>query len=160
MKVRPGDTMSASVAVKAHRVTLKLRNVTRRTSFTKTARMSAPDVTSAEWIVEAPSGCDSSGNCRQLDLADFGTVPFTSARATATSGHTGTISDRAWSATRLNLSQVGSSAGPGRGNVSAGPGALASALSAGGGAFSVSYQSDSSFGKARSTMPALQRRVG
>jgi hypothetical protein len=159
MKVRPGDTMSASVAVQGKRVSIRLRDVTRGTTFARTLSMAAPDLTSAEWIVEAPSGCTSSGTCTQLPLADFGTVPFTKARATTRSGHVGTISDTAWSATQLQLSQT-SSAGPGRGSVSSAPGALASALSAGGGAFSVAYESNSAFGKARTSMPVLKRPVG
>jgi hypothetical protein len=146
MKVRSGDTISASVAVSGKRVSLRLSNLTRKATFARTLSMSAPDVTSAEWIVEAPSGCDNSGNCRQLPLADFGTVPFKSARATTTSGHSGTISDSTWSATRMNLS---SSAG-----------AIANALSASGSAFSVSYESNSSFGKPAATMPVLKRHVG
>jgi hypothetical protein len=159
MTVRPGDTMSASVAVSGKRVTLKLNDLTRGSHFAKTLSMSKPDLTSAEWIVEAPSGCTSSGSCRQLPLAPFGTVPFTHARATTSSGHTGTIADRAWSATKMNLSQAGSSSS-GRGSVSSSPGALATALSATGGAFSVSYESNSSFGKPTTTMPVLKRHVG
>ena len=49
-----------------------------------------------------------------LPLTDFGTVRFTSATATSTSGHTGTISDAAWSATRIVLDlRVGGGPGPG-----------------------------------------------
>src|SRR5207248_11432616 len=93
MRVRPGDTMAATVQVNGTRVTLRLRDRTRGTSFSATKRMSAPDVTSAEWIVEAPSGCDRSNNCVQLPLSDFGTLSFVHVAATTTGGHTGAISD-------------------------------------------------------------------
>jgi hypothetical protein len=121
--------------------------------------MSTPDVTSAEWIVEAPAGCDSSGSCWQLPLADFGSVRFTHARATGASGHSGTISDSAWAATKMNLSQA-RSGGNGRTTVGSMSGALAAGLSASGDAFSVSYGDASTFGKAATTMPVLRRRLG
>jgi hypothetical protein len=159
MTVRPGDTMSASVDVRGQKVSIRLRDVTRGSTFSKTLRMSAPDVTSAEWIVEAPAGCDSSGSCWQLPLADFGSVRFTHAGATSVSGHSGTISDSAWSATKMNLSQA-RSGGNGRTTVGSMSGALAAALSASGDAFSVSYGDASTFGKAATTMPVLKRRVG
>ena len=53
--------------------------------------MSNPDISSAEWIAEAPSTCSQGlSSCTPLPLADFGTVQFTSASATTTDGHTGT----------------------------------------------------------------------
>ncbi len=60
------------MAVSGTQVTVTLKNLTRKTSFTKRLAMSAPDVSSAEWIAEAPSACFSSGACRTLPLADFG----------------------------------------------------------------------------------------
>jgi hypothetical protein len=159
MTVRPGDTMSASADVRGRRVILRLRDVTRGTSFAKTTTISSPDVSSAEWIIEAPSGCDSSGGCQQLPLGNFGTIGFAHARATTAAGHVGTISDSAWSATKLNLSQNGS--GGGRFNsVSSARGALASALSSGGSAFSVSYSSSTGLAKPTTTQPLLRRAAG
>ena len=159
MKVRPGDKMSASVDVRGKRVTLKLSNLTRGTNYKKTSNMAAPDVSSAEWIVEAPSGCNSSGSCQQLPLGDFGTIQFTHARATTLAGHSGGIGNSAWSATKLNLSQSGSS-GRGFSSVSSSRSALTSALATGGSAFTVSYQNTSALGKARVTQPALKRAAG
>lgn len=159
MTVRPGDRMSASVDVSGNRVVMALRNVTRGTSFSKTARMASPDVSSAEWIIEAPSGCDRSGSCQQLPLGDFGTIAFAQGRATAAAGHTGTIGDAAWSATRLNLSQT--STGGGRFNsIASARGALTSALGTGGNAFSVSYQTSSGLAKPTTTLPLLRRAIG
>jgi hypothetical protein len=108
LKVRAGDRLSASVAVSGTNVTLKLRNVTRKTSFTKRLTTASPDVSSAEWIAEAPSACTSFGDCRPLPLTNFGTVTFTSVRATA-AGHTGTITDAAWAATAIDLQGSGPS---------------------------------------------------
>jgi hypothetical protein len=156
MKVRPGDRISASVDVSGGQVVLRLRNRTRALSFTKKARMSAPDVSSAEWIVEAPSGCDSSGSCHQLPLADFGSVRFANAMATTKAGHAGTIADPTWSATKLNLSQSGAS-GQGFNSVSSRPGALASALATAGSSFAVTYEASGALGKPVATQPALKR---
>jgi hypothetical protein len=99
--VKPGDAMSASVAVSGRLVTLKLRNLTRHTSFAKKLKMAVPDRSSAEWIAEAPSTCSIS-NCRPLPLANFGTVSFTGATAIG-AGHHGTIADPGWAATAVTL---------------------------------------------------------
>jgi Peptidase A4 family len=141
MTVRPGDTISASVTVTGHTVKLYLANRTRGTVFSKTLQASKVDVTSAEWIAEAPSSCDDRGNCDTLALADFGTASFANARATTTTGHIGTITDQAWSAVRITLtSDRGGRGGPGfvtdgSGTASATP----AELNAAGDAFAVSY---------------------
>lgn len=103
LKVFPGNTISANVTVNGQLVIVKLQNLTRKTSFTKRLFMATPDVSSAEWIAEAPSTCTSSGDrCRTLPLANFGTVAFTSAKALA-AGHGGVIVDDAWAATAIEL---------------------------------------------------------
>ena len=104
LKVAPGDSISASVGVTGQTVSIRIANATRNTVFTKTLTMTSPspDLTSAEWIAEAPSNCGSYGGCRPLPLANFGTATFTSATATG-NGHTGTIGDPAWSATAVSL---------------------------------------------------------
>jgi Peptidase A4 family len=101
--VAPGDSIVASVAVSGRKVTVRIGNYTRKETFTK--KLSShfePDVSSAEWIAEAPSDCMRAGYCLPLPLADFGTVEFVSAKATA-AGHTGPISDPTWSATPIAL---------------------------------------------------------
>jgi hypothetical protein len=140
LTVRPGDTISASVTVSGHAVKVFIANRTRRTSFTKQLTPAQVDVSSAEWIVEAPSACIDDGGCRTLPLADFGTTPFANARATSATGHSGTITDPAWSAVAITLT-------PGRGPgfmrfaTEAGPGSAAPAgLSPAGDAFTVTYQ--------------------
>ena len=102
--VTPGDRINASVTVAGTQVTVGMRNLTRKTTFSRVLHMAAPDTTSAEWIAEAPSACTTSGtNCRQAPLTNFGTVRFSQSSLTDSNGHTGTISDPAWSPTALTL---------------------------------------------------------
>ena len=158
MKIRPGDRMAATVTVSGRRVTLTLTDRTTRKAYRKVAAMAAPDVSSAEWIVEAPMGCDTGGNCLQLPLNDFGRIRFSGASATSTTGHTGTISDPAWSPTAIELSPSGS--GSGSIDVALAGGAVPSSLSAGGSAFSVRFRQGAiGFANARRTLPSLARPV-
>jgi hypothetical protein len=138
MKVHAGDRISASVTVVRTQVALVLRDSTTGARFAKTLHMPvAPDVTSAEWIVEAPSACARSGGCQILPLTDFGTVHLSHASATSTGGHTGGPGHRDWTSTLLTLSDAASD-----GPVTAGSGAsaLPSGLSSLGSSFSVTYQ--------------------
>jgi hypothetical protein len=61
-----------------------------------------PDVSSTEWVAEAPSACAPAGHCTVLPMANFGGVTFVVGKAIA-SAHAGTISDPAWSATAITL---------------------------------------------------------
>jgi hypothetical protein len=96
---------------------------------------SAVDVRSAEWIVEAPSGCSADNSCRTLPLADFGTVSFSGARATTAKGRRASISRGPWGTSRITLAPAG------RAYVANGVAGEAkpSALSAGGSSFEVAY---------------------
>ena len=105
--VEPGDGQ------RQHRDGHRLADQTTGQSATKTLTMDNPDTSSAEWIAEAPSACDQTGSCSPLALTDFGTVTFTGASATATDGHTGTISDSNWSAAAVQLSPGASDPGMG-----------------------------------------------
>lgn len=138
LTVRPGDTMSASVAVSSRSVKLFVADKTRGTSFTKQLDVARVDVSSAEWIVEAPSACGDNGSCRALPLANFGTTSFASVKATSATGHTGTISDPAWSAVAITLSTRAQGL---RFTADQGSGTAAPAdLSPAGDAFAVTYQ--------------------
>jgi hypothetical protein len=137
--VRPGDILSASVAVHGRRVTLTLRDTTTGRSFDKTVSAALIDTRSAEWIAEAPSVCLDASSCQTLPLADFGSAQFTSARVQTIRGHVGSISDRSWSRTKISLF-------PGRGRVLAtaegqntSGAAIPSALTRGGSDFTVRY---------------------
>ena len=139
--VHAGDQMTGSVTVRATHVTLRLRNLTTGARYSTTRHASQLDVSSADWILEAPSSCTAAG-CQTLPLADFGDVSFLA--ATATSGsHTGPVEDRRWSASQIELRQ---GARPGtasfaNGHVLPANEVIATASAAGGalGAFSVNW---------------------
>jgi hypothetical protein len=141
MKIVPGDTVTAAVLVKGSQVTLSLRNVTRGTRFSKTLTPATPvDVSSAEWVAEAPSVCVASGSCLVLPLTNFGTVGFSKASATA-GGHDGAISDPAWQATPMVLANAfDPSDSVGFKSRSSSSAAVPTDLSASGDAFDVTWQ--------------------
>jgi Peptidase A4 family len=103
LQVQPGDAMSASVVVVGHTVTVELSDVTRHRSFVKTLHARTVDVTSAEWIAEAPSECIPDGACVALPLTNFGIAAFNFAQAKTTTGRVGSISSSAWAFTKLRL---------------------------------------------------------
>jgi hypothetical protein len=136
LQVRPGDTLTASVAVNRHAVSLRLKDETTGKLFLRTLKLKRPDVGSAEWIAEAPTGCDYLGNCETLPLTNFGTVNFTHASASV-QGHKGRISDPVWAATTIELhGDLNDPAHPSRANANAIPGLLGPD----GGSFSVSWE--------------------
>lgn len=104
LKVRPADVMTASVHMNATQtwVALRIVDTTTGTVYSKDLRVEQPDVTSAEWITEAPSSCNAYGVCQAIPLADFSQVAFTKAEAAA-NGHTGTITDKHWQNTAIEL---------------------------------------------------------
>jgi Peptidase A4 family len=143
LRIRPGDTITASVNVHGTDVLVQVKNRTRRSSFTKHLQMASPDLTSAEWIAEAPSQCGA-GSCRVLPLANFGSVAFSRIAAIA-NGHPGTMTDPAW--TSLPIALVPDSARhsarlSGAGGSTAG--ATAAAVSPDGRTFSVAWVADAS----------------
>ncbi len=148
--INPGDHVSARVSVTGSGVTVALSNQTTGASSTKTLQTDNTDVSSAEWIAEAPSVCQGqdAGNpaaCTPVSLPNFGKVTFTGASATG-DGSAGPISSSDWSAQAVQLSGT-SGAGTGYpgildSSVSAGASADAtpSALSTDGSSFSVAWQ--------------------
>jgi hypothetical protein len=107
MRVRPGDALYATVTVNGNTVLLSIKDTTTHKSFKKTLHASEVDITSAEWIVEAPSDCISANTCQTLPLADFGSATFAFATAQSVAGHVGTISDPAWSSSKIRLTASG-----------------------------------------------------
>jgi Peptidase A4 family len=103
LAIHPGDVMHASVTVAGNRVTLVLENLTSHRTFRRSMYAPSIDVSSAEWIVEAPSECVSQFACQALPLADFGSVTFDSARATSTTGTVGSITAPTWWRTKIEL---------------------------------------------------------
>jgi hypothetical protein len=106
-KVMPGDTITASVVVNGTDVLMWLKNRTRGKVFSKHITLAKPDLTSAEWIAEAPSECTNDGYCRQIPLANFGSVTFTKVAALATieglGEQGGTIASTLWQSTPIQL---------------------------------------------------------
>ena len=82
--VHAGDTMSAHVQGNGTVYTLALKDWTTGWHFsTQQTSITAQD-SSAEWVAEAPSTCFRFA-CQVMPLAEFGTVTFYNATATATS---------------------------------------------------------------------------
>jgi hypothetical protein len=141
MTIDSGDRISAAVRVDDARVTVTLRDRTRGTEFTRTVLDHTLDVTSAEWITEAPSECSGS-DCTVLPLADFGTAHFLSAAATTTSGVTRSLTSAPWTRTRISLGSSFEQTTDGADQetkVTATPSALSNSL----GAFGVTYEASS-----------------
>jgi hypothetical protein len=144
--VRPGDLVRAGVSVAHGRVSVRLVDLTRRRRFHASVHAPTTDVSSAEWIVEAPSECVSASSCRTLPLANFASATFGSASARTTAGHSGSISDPAWRWTRITLTPGGRRlASYGVPGASA-PAAAPTALSLRGSVFKVDYRSGSTRG--------------
>jgi hypothetical protein len=102
IKINPGDVITTSVNVTGNSVLLQLKDRTRGVTFTKRATVNAPDLSSAEWIAEAPSSC-SDYRCNPLPLANFGTVTFSRIAARDSTGHPGTLNDPAWTLNSIQL---------------------------------------------------------
>jgi Peptidase A4 family len=139
LRIRAGDRVTAAVVVAGQTVTMSLKDVTRRTRFSKTVTVGQPlDVTSAEWIAEAPSDCSSPGNCRVVPLSNFGRVTFTNA-AVIGNDHPGTISEGTWTPSSIELVTGGDNSGfLDTGGVLAG--AVPGSVSADGRSFAVAWQ--------------------
>jgi hypothetical protein len=150
--VLPGDLVSAAVTVTGRTVVLSISNLTKHRTFSKTLHGNV-DVTSAEWIVEAPSDCFIDGSCQTLPLANFGSTTFRLARAVSSIGRSGSIADPSWATTKINLTPNGrrfASLGSGSNQIGT---AIASALAASGNAFSVTYR-----GLTAGATPSVSRR--
>jgi Peptidase A4 family len=139
MRVRPGDSVAASVTVFGHRVLIGLYDASTHEVFQKTLQASHVDVSSAEWILEAPSACISETACQTLPLADFHSATFALADAESTTGHVGTISDPAWTRTKIRLTPPGRRFVVYRGSGATAGTAAPSGLSASGSSFKVAF---------------------
>jgi hypothetical protein len=103
LEIRGGDTMRVTVSVNRARTraVFQLDNRTRALRYTRAVAVSTPNLSSAEWIVEAPSGCNGV-RCGWVRLANFGSVALRKV-ATTGNGHRGTILDRRWQATAIRM---------------------------------------------------------
>lgn len=139
LTVRPGDLVRAGVTVAGRRVSIRLDDVTRHRGFRKSFNAPTIDISSAEWIVEAPSECVTPNSCQTLPLADFASTTFGSASVGSSTGHIGSIDDSAWRWTKITLTPGGrrftTYQGPGPSNAAAMP----SSLLSNGSSFQVSF---------------------
>jgi hypothetical protein len=139
LAVRPGDLMRARVTVTGRQVVIGLDDLTRHTSFKKTLNANVIDVSSAEWIAEAPSQCVSLDSCQTLPLAEFAPTKFDSTTVRSSTGHLGSISDRSWGWTKIKLTPGGRRFAAYNGSGPAAGAASPSSLLPGGRSFSVSW---------------------
>lgn len=136
--VAPGDIVSASVTVSGRHVRIHFANNTRGVAATLDLAAPIIDLTSAEWIAEAPSDCDANDNCTPLPLTNFARVDFASARAES-GGHLAPITG--WNASAIELrSDRSAQAGRGRSVAARLPVAVPGPLGAGGTGFSVTVK--------------------
>jgi hypothetical protein len=140
--IRPGDLIAASVTTSGGRVTVAISDLTAHRTFQRTVSPAGTvDVSSAEWILEAPSDCIvGTSACQTLPLADFGRAQFTMARAQPVGGSIGTISTTGAEDTKITLgprAPLFTTLHPGQVPVGT---ATPSSLSGGGSSFTVTYQ--------------------
>jgi hypothetical protein len=102
LKIFPGDVITSTVFIKGTDVLVQVKNRTRHTFFTKHLQMASPDLTSAEWIAEAPSECTVAGFCRTVPLTNFGSVTFTKIAALG-NNQGGRLTGPGWEATPIQL---------------------------------------------------------
>ena len=140
LHVRPGDLLTASVTAVGANVTVAITDVTRRHSFQRTLLATSLDVSSAEWILEAPSACVAgTAFCRTLPLADFRHARFSNAHAELAGGGIGAIVSSAWKRTMIVLGAGGMTfVSNGNGAVAVGT-ARPSRLTHSGSSFGVTY---------------------
>jgi hypothetical protein len=141
LAVHPGDVMHATVTVVGHHVIVVLKNLTSHKTFRKSLYAPSIDVSSAEWIVEAPSACFSQFACQALPLANFGSVAFDSATATSAKGKTGSIVSPKWWRTKIELTPSTQRLIVARQTSDSAGSATPSPLSAAGRDFDVTYSS-------------------
>jgi Peptidase A4 family len=142
LSIHPGDAIAASVAEQRGKTILQVRNLTTHAAKTKVLTISPLDLSSAEWIVEAPSNCIAGGRCTPLPLTDFGTIPFTKASVSTPGRQRMAIDAKPLNVTRLELrdyaeGRTGEQAEQAASTPATG---VASALSAAGDAFTVTWQ--------------------
>lgn len=101
-KVSSGDLITGSVKrIGLALVELRIVNHTRHWTFDRKITWGAADVSSAEWIVEAPYSCKRF-TCQSSPLANFGAISFHDVAAVG-NGRLGTLANPAWKTTQINL---------------------------------------------------------
>ena len=151
LTIAPGDVVTTSVnVIDGTTIELQVKDRTRHTQYTTKLQYANPDLSSAEWIAEAPSGCDQY-RCRPIPLANFGSLSFTKIAALG-NGVGGTLtSNPGWTTTSITLEPSGGRGffpGPDTyaGIASSTAGAVPSATSADGRSFTVDWTASAGTG--------------
>ena len=148
LKIFPGDTITSTVLIKGTDVLVQVKNRTRHTVFTKHLPMAYPDLTSAEWIAEAPSECSLTGFCRTIALTNFGSITFSKVAALG-NGVGGTLTGAGWDATPIQLVPHAHRVfGDVNASSSSTAGATPAGVSSDGRSFSLSWVADATAGAA------------
>jgi Peptidase A4 family len=149
LRIYPGDVISSTVLIDHGRLLVQVTDRTRNRRFTRRIVTASSDLTTAEWIVEAPAQCGGTGSsaCSQSSLTNFGTVQFSRAAATG-NATSGTLSGSNWMTVPLQLvptaSRTFGSSQNVQSNPASGAGATTSALAGDGRGFTVSWQARTS----------------
>ena len=148
IKIDPGDTITTSVNIlTGGLVEFQIKDRTRGVTFTKKAAFANPDLTSAEWVAEAPSECNQV-RCVEATLSNFGSVSFSKVAAIGNSAGGTLTANPGWTTTPMTLdpSQAhrhffagDGSFDPDQGSTA---GATASNLSTDGRSFTVQWSAD------------------
>lgn len=139
--VHPGDLIAASVAIKGPRTILQVRDLSTQVVRTVVRRKRLRDLSSAEWIEEAPSNCFSPHSCTPLPLTDFGAISFFKASVLLGERRYQAIDAPSLRVTELELRDYARvDQGPQAQAASAPASGVASPLSATGDAFTVTWQ--------------------
>jgi len=106
LTIHQQDAIAATVSsVGGNSFVLSITNITTGQSFSTTQVMAHAQLSSAEWIVEAPS------SAHVLPLANFGTVTFSGATATIAGTH-GPIDNSTWASAVNQVNLVASRTNP------------------------------------------------
>jgi hypothetical protein len=156
MSIKPGNTVTVSVNIlSGGMVEFQVKNRSTGTTFTKKIASADPDLTSAEWIAEAPSDCNQF-RCREIPLSNFGSVSFTKIAATGNSAGGTLTQNPGWTTDEITLDpDQGHGFFPGPNSFSSfansDAGATPSAASADGRSFTVQWSADVGSGAATTT---------
>jgi len=103
-KVAPGDVITTSVNIVdgGTSVMVQVKNRTRNQTYTTTLPFVNADLSSAEWVAEAPSACNQF-RCRQLSLSNFGGVQFSKIAALGNSIGGTLTANPGWTSTAISL---------------------------------------------------------
>jgi hypothetical protein len=102
-KLLPGDTVTGLVkSLSIALVELQVTDQTQGWTWTRNITFSMQDISTADWIVEAPVTC-LSYVCSEANLANFGSVGMTAISATTSAGETGTLTDSNWTVLPIQL---------------------------------------------------------